>query len=400
MINWRRWIWPAGIATALIAAIAYAYWPRPVPVDIVEVRKAPMAVTVEDDGVTRVRETYMISAPIAGRVLRIEAHVGDDIEAGKTVIAQIVPVDPGLWDARTRRELEFTASAARAARDLAAASIKAAKARLAEARQELERTRALHAKGHVAKARLDRAETAVETAEADVATAEAALRQREFDVKTAETALLAPSELGQRGTARFYDVRSPVSGKVLRLVHENESVIQAGQPLIEIGDPANLEIVVDLLSSDAFKVAPGEDVEIKRWGGQGVLAARVRRIEPSGVMKISSLGIEEQRVNVLIDITDPREHWVRLGHGYQVDAAIVLWRAPTALQVPVGALFRDGDRWAVFVVRDGRAALQHVGVDHTNETNAEIIKGLTEGERVITHPSDRVQAGVLVTSRQ
>jgi HlyD family secretion protein len=359
-----------------------------------------MMVTVEDDGVTRVRESYVISAPISGRVLRIETHVGDEIAAGKTVVAQILPVDPGLWDARTRRELEFTTSAARAARDLAAAAIKAAAARLTEAGQELERSRQLFAKGHIAKARLDRAVTAVETADADLATARAALRQRDFDVKTAETALMAPSEVAQSGSKRFYDVRSPVGGKVLRLIKESEGVIQAGQPLVEIGDPANIEIVVDLLSTDAVKVAAGDKVEIRRWGGDGILAGEVRRVEPSGVMKVSSLGIEEQRVNVLVDITEKPERWARLGHGYQVDAAIVLWRAEKALQVPVGALFREGAKWAVFVVRGGRAAKQVIELGHVNETTAEVLKGLAAGDAVVTHPSDRVQDGVLVIARE
>jgi HlyD family secretion protein len=400
MTQWRRWIWPGAFAAVLAVALAYAYWPRAIPADIGAVGEAPMVVTVEDDGVTRVRESYVISAPISGRVLRIETHVGDEIAAGKTVVAQIMPVDPGLWDARTRRELEFTTSATRAARDLAAAAIKAAAARLTEAGQELERSRQLFAKGHIAKARLDRAETAVETADADLATARAALRQRDFDVKTAETALMAPSEVAQSGSKRFYDVRSPVGGKVLRLIKESEGVIQAGQPLVEIGDPTNIEIVVDLLSTDAVKVAAGDTVEIRRWGGDGVLAGLVRRVEPSGAMKVSSLGIEEQRVNVLVDITEKPERWARLGHGYQVDAAIVLWRAEKALQVPVGALFREGAKWAVFVVRGGRAAKQVIELGHVNETTAEILKGLAAGDAVVTHPSDRVQDGVLVIARE
>lgn len=399
MIQWRKWIWPGAIAGALALALAYAYWPRAVPVDVAQITQGPMVVTVEDDAVTRVRESYVISAPISGRLLRVEAHVGDDVDSGKTVLGQIMPVDPGLWDARTRRELEFTTSAARAARDLAGAAIRAAEARLTEARQEFERSKQLFAKGHVAKARLERAETALKTASADLTTAQAALRQREFDVKTAETALMAPSEISSTGTKRFYDVRSPVGGKVLRLIQESEGVIQAGQPLVEIGDPANLEVVVDLLSTDAVKVAPGDVAEIRRWGGEGVLKGLVHRVEPSGVRKVSSLGIEEQRVNVIIDITDRADRWLRLGHGYQVDAAVILWRDDNALQVPIGALFRNAGKWAVFVVRGGRATLQEIEVGHINETSAQVIRGLKVGDTVVTHPSDRVQEGVLITPR-
>ncbi len=400
MIAWNRLIWPGAIGALLLAGVTYAYWPRPVPVDIVKATKGEMFVAVEDDGVTRVKEVYVISAPIAGRVLRIETHVGDDIAAGKTVIAQMLPADPVLWDARTRRELEFTVSAARAARDLAAAAITANAARATEARQELTRTRQLFSKGHVAQARLDRAETQLQTAEADVATAQAALRQRAFDVKTAETALMAPSEFSRQPAAkRYYDVRSAVSGKVLRLIHENEAIVQAGQPLVEVGDPRNLEIVVDLLSTDAVKVSAGDAVQIKRWGGDGYLNGRVRRIEPSGTLKISSLGIEEQRVKVLVDVTDPPERWARLGHAYQVDAAIVLWHATNAVQVPVGALFRDGSKWAVFRVSDGRAVIRYVEVGRMNDAGAEIVNGLSSGDDVVIHPSDRVSNGVLVIAR-
>lgn len=394
-------IWPGAIAAALALAAIYAYWPRPVPVDIIAVSEGEMSVAVEDRGVTRVKDVYVISAPLAGRVLRIEAHVGDEVVAGKTVLGQILPMDPVMLDARTRRELEFTVSGAKAARDLASAAIKASEARAHEARDELERTRKLFASGHVAKARLDRAETQVTTAEADVETSQAALRQREFDVKTAEAALMAPGEMSSTPAgARFYDVRSPVGGKVLRLIHESEGIVQAGQPLIEIGDPMSLEIVVDLLSTDAVKVSAGDAVQIKRWGGEGVLNGRVRRIEPSGTEKISSLGIEEQRVNVVVDLTDPAERWAKLGHGYQVDAAIVLWLSPKAVQVPVGALYRKGTAWAVFRVRDGRASAVEVKVGHVNDTSAEILGGLAAGDAVVAHPSDRVSDGVFVEARQ
>ena len=192
---------------------------------------------------------------------------------------------------------------------------------------------------------------------------------------------------------------APITGQILRVLHENEAVVQAGQPLAEVGDPANLEIVVDLLSTEAVKVAPGDAVLITRWGGEGALNANVRLIEPFGITKISSLGIEEQRVNVLIDLADPPERWRRLGHGYQIDAAIVRWQAEKVLLVPIGSLFRQGPDWAVFRVDGGRARLTTVKINHMNDKSAEVLAGLKSGDQVISHPGERVSDGVGVTAR-
>ena len=400
MTHLKRWLWPILMGVALVLGLAFALWPRPVAVDVAALREGPMMVTVEDDGVTRIREVYVLSAPIAGRMLRIEVHAGDFIEAQKTAIATIEPIDPAFLDARSRRQLEHTVSAARAARDLAAASVNGREADLKLARQELDRVRPLFAKGFVAKARLDAAEAALAAREAALTTARAALRQAEFEVKTAQAALIVPSDDPKQKDKRCcYAVRAPVTGQILRILNESAGVIQAGHPLAEVGDAGDLEIVVDLLSTEAVKVSAGDAVLISRWGGEGVLNGKVRRVEPFGFLKISSLGIEERRVNVIIDLTDAHERWRRLGHGYQIDAAIVRWQADKILQVPVGALFRHGKNWAVFRIEGGRARLTSIKIGHMNDEHAEVLSGLRAGDRVVSHPGEQVSDGVAVTPR-
>jgi HlyD family secretion protein len=397
----KPWAWPIGLGILLVAGLAFALWPRAIAVDIATLAEGPMAVTIEDDGVTRVKEVYLLSAPIAGKMLRIEPRAGDFIEAQKTVIATIEPADPAFLDMRAEREIEFTVSAAKAARDTAASNVRGREADLKLARQERERVQQLFAKRVVAKARVDASDAAVDALEAAVSTARAGLRQREFEVKTAEAALIVPSDSERpRGTRRCcFAVRAPITGQILRVIQENESVIQAGRPLVEVGDPADLEIVVDLLSTDAVKVTEGDAVLITRWGGQGALNARVRRVEPFGFMKISSLGIEEQRVNVVIDLTDPHDRWRRLGHGYQIDAAIVRWQSDNVLQVPIGALFRQGADWAVFKVEGGRARLTPVKIGQMNDRTAQVLKGLKTGDQVVSHPGERVTDGAAVVGR-
>jgi len=397
----KPWAWPIGLGALLVAGLAFALWPRAIAVDMATIGEAPMSVTIEDDGVTRVREVYVLSAPIAGKMLRIEPRAGDLIEAQQTVIATIEPADPAFLDVRAQRELEFTVQASRAARDTAASNVRGREADVKLARQERERVQQLFAKGVVAKARVDAAEAAVDALEAALGTARATVRQREFEVKTTEAALIVPTDAAKPKALRrcCFAVRAPINGQILRVVQENETIVQAGQPLVEVGDPADLEIVVDLLSTDAVRVSEGDAALISRWGGEGALNGRVRRVEPFGFTKISSLGIEEQRVNVIIDLTDPRPRWQRLGHGYQIDAAIVRWQGEKVLQVPIGALFRQGADWAVFRIDGGRARLTPVKVGHMNDRTAEIVSGLKAGDRVVSHPGEQVSDGAAVVGR-
>ncbi len=401
MGTWRKGLTAAAGAALLAAALAYAFWPQAVPVDLAEASRGALEVTVDDEGRTRVKDVYVVSAPVAGRVLRIEAQAGDKVTAGQTVLATIEPTDPTFLDVRSQAKAEATAKAAEAVKALAEAEIARARAELVFARAELTRARTLIARDAISKRALDRAELEVITRRAAVATAEARLRVRSFELQTARASLIAPGGDGASGGGPrcCVQVRPPVSGRVLRVLHESEGVVQAGAPLLEIGDPDDLEVVVDLLSTDAVKVEMGAAASIEDWGG-GPLSGRVGRIEPYAFTKVSALGIEEQRVNVVIDFTEPPEKRRPLGHGFRVQARIVVWQGADVVKVPLGALFRDGDEWAVFVASEGRARLRRIAVGHRNDAEAEVLSGLEAGERVVLHPSDLVRDGVRVAARR
>ncbi len=342
----------------MAAALAYAFRPQPVPVDLATAERGGLTVTVADDGETRVREVYLVSAPLPGQVLRFEGDVGDPVVATETVLANILPSQPAFHNVRTRSELEAAVQAAEAARALAEAELARSEAQVDFATAEFERAERLHERGHISQAAIDRAHMQLRTEEAATLTARAALSMREFELETgARLADPAPSVAGsgdEQSAGCCYAVRAPVDGRILRIFHESEGVVEAGAPLIEIGDPGDLEIVVDLLSTDAVQVAEGAEAFIEGWGGGERLAGRVRRVEPYGFTKTSALGIDEQRVNVIVDFDEPAERLSLLGHGYRVEVAIVVWRGEDVLKVPVGALFRIGGDWALFVVEDGQ----------------------------------------------
>jgi HlyD family secretion protein len=398
----RKAAFPTVASLIVVAGLVYAFWPRPIPVGMISVERGPMMVTIEDEGETRVKEVYTISAPLSGRVARFDGHVGDSVTAGKTVVATIRPTDPSFHDARTHSELEAAVKAAEAERDLAKAHVISAAAADEFAQSEFKRTSNLAARGNISKSNLDRARMEARTKRAALTEARAALRVREFHLQTAKAALLGPvsGRPDPSDGACCFEVRAPVSGTILRIIRESEAVVEAGAPLVEIGDPRDLEIVVDLLSTDAVSVAPGDDVLIDGWGGDRSLKGRVRRIEPFGFTKTSALGIEEQRVNVIIDFTDPPDRWSRLGHGYRVVTRIVRWRGEDVLQVPLSALFRVGEAWALFKVVDGRARRTTVAVGQINSRAVEIVDGLRPGDTVILHPSDRIEDGVRVAARE
>lgn len=401
----KRRVWIIRGAAVLILAVAliYAFLPRPVPVDMAEVARGSFEVSVRDDGYTRVREVYSVSAPIAGRVLRFPGEVGDEVVAGETVVANILPADPAMLDVRTRRELEAAVRASEAALNLAEAEVQRMEAAVDFARTEYQRTEELARRGAVSEAALDRARLELRTQRAGLQEAVASLDIRSHELETAQAALIGPEQADDESddatSSCCVSVRAPVSGRILQVHQESESVVLAGTRLVDIGNPHDLEIIVDLLSTDAVRVSEGDAVVIERWGGAGTLNGVVDLVEPFGFTKVSSLGIEEQRVNVVISLTDPPEAWQRLGHGYRVEARVILWRGTDVLQVPLSALFREGENWAVFVVRGGRARLEEIEIVHLNPDAAEVVAGLDEGDRVILHPSDRVENGTLVERR-
>jgi HlyD family secretion protein len=395
-----------GIAALLAAGLTWAFRPQPVPVDLAEVKRGPLAVTVDEEGETRVRDVFVLSAPVAGRARRIEVHPGDEVVAGETAVAEIEPVDPDLLDVRSESEARATVRAANAARQLATAEFERAQAELDYARSELARQNQLGERGVASERDLDQAEKSFRTALAALETARAGVQERSFEYDRARARLTPARQRAADGTCACIKVHAPVSGVVLRVLRESEGVVPAGTPLLEIGDPKDLEIVVDLLSADAVRVDPGDEVLIEQWGGGELLHGRVRRVEPYGFTKVSALGIEEQRVNAVVDLTDPPEQWKRLGHGYRVEARIVLWRGEDVVKLPLPALFRSrapagaDSEWAVFVEERGRARLRPVSRGQHNGLEVEIAAGLEPGQRVVLHPSDRVVDGARITARR
>jgi len=389
---------PPALALALV--LAWLFRPAAVPVDLVTVDRGPLTVSVSDEGETRVRDMYVVSAPVPGRMRRIELEVGDPVVADQTLVARIEPSDPSFLDVRSAAEARAGVDAAAAARTHAGAQVRRAQAELDFARAEYERIRALARSHTVSENELDSAQRRARTAEAALAEAQAARQVRESEYQVARARLLAPSAARERvADCDCVSVYSPVNGRVLRIVNESEGVVGSGTPLVEVGNPDLLEVVVDLLSADAVRVQAGQRVLIEAWGGDEPLDGVVQRVEPFGFTKVSALGIEEQRVNVVIDITSPRERWARLGHGYRVEPRIVLWESSDVLRVPLSALFRQVERWAVFVERDGRAELREVEIGQGNGLHAEVRSGLEAGERVVLHPADRVSPGVRLAER-
>jgi HlyD family secretion protein len=384
----------------VIAGAAWFGWPRPIPVDLATVTTAPMTVTVDEEAKTRVRHIYTVSAPVAGKVLRTPYHVGDAVVADETVVATMEPARPSFHDVRTHEELQGVVAAAEAAVRFAEADVRRMEAALEFARSELRRAQALARTEAIAGKAVDRAKFDVDTNEAALASAKAQLEVRRNERASAAARLTDPSHAeGERPAPCCVQLRAPVSGRVLRIPQESEAVVQSGAPLIEIGDPRDLEIVAELLSPDAVQVKPGAPVRIDGWGGPA-LQGRVTRVEPTGFMKVSALGIEEQRVKTLIDLVDPPEVWSTLGHDFRVVVHIAIWNAEKALVVPVGALFRAGDQWAVFVVQDGQAQTRPVEIGHRNNLMAEVLSGLRPGDQVVLHPSDRIKDRVAVVPRE
>lgn len=375
--------------------LALALWPQSVPVDVEVVERGALTVTVDEEGQTRIRDRFVVSTPVSGRVLRIDLEPGDKVARGD-VVARVRAETSSLLDARTRAEAEAAVNAARAALGRARAEEQRAKATLAQAELELTRVRELAADELATRRELDARQSDVAVAAEAVNAASFAVRVAQSDLQRAE-ARLKPSSSDAPGDIT---VRSPVDGVVLKRLRESESVVPAGEPLLEIGDPRDLEVVCDLLSTDAVRVRPGASARIEQWGGDHVLDAKVRRIEPSGFTKISALGVEEQRVNVLLDFVDPIEAWAALGDAYRVEVRIIVWEASDVLKVPTGALFREGDQWAVYVVDTGVARATRVELGRQNGREAEVVSGISEGARVILHPGDTVVDGVRVEGRQ
>ena len=382
-------------AVVIGSLTAVALWPRAVVVDLAAVSRGPLVVTIDEEGRTRVRDRFVVTAPVTGRILRIELEPGDRVTRGE-VIARIQPESPPLLDARTRAEAQAALESADASLGHARAEEQRARATHDQAQRELARTRRLTAVGVTTTQDLDTREAEVVVAKEAVNAAAFSVRAASADVERARARLANSAPASVRTAVA---VRAPVDGVVLRRLRESESVVPAGEPLVEIGDPRQMEIVTDLLSTDAVRVRPGARATIEQWGGDTPLDAVVRRIEPAGFTKVSALGVEEQRVNVVLNFVDSGEESASLGDGYRVETAIVLWEAPNVLKVPTNALFREGTRWAVYVVSGGRARRTFVEIGHQTGQEAEVLEGLSERMTVIVHPGDLVRDGGRITTR-
>jgi HlyD family secretion protein len=377
------------------AALAWSFWPQPVSIDMAQVTSGPFQVTVEDEGRTRVKDAYVVSAPVAGRLLRIGNRAGESISAGD-IVAQLQPATPELLDARARARAEAAVKAAEAARNSAAAVLKEAQADVDHAEPELRRTESLASRGLTAKMLLEDAQRQERLAVAAMEAAKSSLRVKEFELENARTLL---ADFRDSNAPAAISLKAPVSGSVFRVSQQSEAVIAAGTPIMEIGDPRDLEVMIELLSTDAAKVIPGSAALVTDWGGDSDLAAVVRMVEPSGFTKISALGVEEQRVRVILEIREPRSKWQQLGDGFRVNARIVVWQTADAIRVPLGALFRNGNAWQTFVVKNGRAVRTDIAVGRSNDSDAQVLGGLRPGDQVIVHPSDQIMDGVRVSVR-
>jgi HlyD family secretion protein len=384
------------VAALLTLALVQALLPDPIPVEVATVADAPLQVTVDESGRTRVKDRFLVSAPVSGRIARIALRPGDVVPEGG-VVAVVTPLLPPLLDGRTRAEMETRVAAARFAQGQAQAAVERGTTSLRQAQLESERMQRLYTAGAVTAVAAEQAEFARLTRADELASAEFGARVADEELRRARTVLARPASGG--AALESVEVRSPVAGRVLRVPQENEGVVQAGTPLLEIGDPRALEVVIDVLTADAVAIVTGARVSIESWGGAEPLTGRVRRVEPAAFVRISALGVEEQRVNVLVDLEGPRQRWSALGDGFRVEARIVLWESGKTLVVPSAAVVRTGGGWSVYRLEDARARLRPVTLGHRNARDLEVASGLQAGDRVVLYPGDQLADGKEVTVR-
>lgn len=394
-----RWLVGVGVALAAAGGLAAALWPRPVAVDAAPAVVDSMRLTVDEEGRTRIRERYVVSSPLTGRIRRIALDPGDEVFADATVVAVLEPTDPSLLDARAVAEAEARVRAAEAAVRRADAALTRANAAYDIAEIELGRVTEAFRDGAATELERDRARAEERAAGESRREAAFSTEIARFEMEVAQSALLYARGEVEPGERVRWEVPSPIDGVVLRVFRESAAVVGPGTPLVEIGDPRDLEIVIDVLSTDGVNIEPGQRVIITQWGKPEPLEAVVRLVEPSAFTKTSALGIEEQRVNVIADFVSPPSERATLGDGFRVEASIVTWESGDALVIPSSALFRDGDSWAVFAVERGRAALRRIEVGAQSERFAQVVAGLEPGDLVVPYPSDRLADGIRVRVR-
>jgi HlyD family secretion protein len=391
---WRRW--PVIGGAVLVALIVIGLWPRAVPVESGIVRRGPLVVTVDEEGMTRVKNRYVISAPIAGQLQRIDWKAGAPVVAGKTVLAVLESTGADFLDARSLAQAEARVRATEAAREGAVAQRDRAVAAAKLADAEFERVQRLRQQNVASAQEFDTAQMRHDTSAQDARAAEFSLKVAEYELEQARALLTRGTPSGDNNVLPPLVVTSPVDGKILRVFQESARVVTAGFPLMEVGDPTDLEVRIEVLSRDGVAIKPGARVILERWGGDEPLNARVRLVEPSAFTKISALGVEEQRVYVVADFTDSVEKRPTLGDSYRVEARVVTWENPQALHAPAGALFQRNGSWQTFVIDGRRARLRTIKVGRSNGVDTEILDGLREGDRLVVYPGDKVFDGTRV----
>jgi HlyD family secretion protein len=390
----RTLIWTV-VLLAMILAGAMAMIRNPVDVEFATVTEGPLRVSVQEDGKTRIREKYVVSAPVAGRLSRIELESGDAVQCDTTLLAVIQPSDPEMLDARASAEAEARAQSAQAALRRAESRSVETKINYDLDKTKFDRAEKLRGKAitqdeyDIAKAEFLASAQAIKSAKFDTEIAK-------FELQMAQAAARQFDETEAQSSVKPFELRAPIGGKVLRVFQESSSVVSVGTPLLELGDPANLEIEIDVLSTDAVRIKPGAELTIEHWGGESPLRGNVRTIEPAAFRKVSSLGVEEQRVNIIADFNETPERIATLGDGYRIEGRITINELSNALLIPNSALFRNRRQWNVMKIVDNKAVMQPVTIGLQNETHAQISQGLQQGDQVIVYPSEEVQAGTKV----
>ncbi len=389
----KRFVWIL-LALMGLAAIAYSFMPSPVFVETVVIGRGPLSVDVLEEGKTRIIDRFVISSPVTGVAQRIELDVGDVVKRG-AVLLLLAPQASRVLDSRSRAESRARVAASEASLKAAQAKVAGAEAEGKRALATLNRLEALQKEGLSSEASIDEALAQSRISRANLRSAEFSVKIAQYRLEEAQAALRVFDEDGDSENERV-SIRAPIDGQVLKILHQSEGVVQAGEALIEIGDPRQLEVEVDVLSSDAVLIQAGMRVAFERWGGDEALKGRVRVVEPAGFTQRSALGVEEQRVLVRSDITSPRAAWARLGDGFRVEARFFIWEGENVLKAPTNALFRYEDGWTVFIAEGGKARRKSVEIGRQNGISVEIRSGLTQGDRVISHPSDALEEGVAV----
>ncbi|MEO7097954.1 MAG: HlyD family efflux transporter periplasmic adaptor subunit [Luteolibacter sp.] len=386
--------WVGGLA--LLSLVAWGLWPKPVIIETGVVARGPLTVRVSEEGKTRVRNRYVVAAPVAGKMRRVPLKPGDEVKAGETLLTTIEPVVAPLLDPRARAQADAVVSMREASRKQAAESLEASQAASKMAEAELERVRSVTRSGTISQTDRDRAEMESSMKAAEVRAAGFALQVAEYELAQARAALERPEATT---AGNLIEVKSPVSGRVLKVMQESEMVVTPGVQILEVGDPTDIEIEAEILSRDAVTIHPGDSVEIEQWGGENPLKGRIRRVEPAAFTKISALGVEEQRVIVLSNLVDPPEAAKALGDRYRVEVRVAVWHAEDVLIVPAGSLFREGNAWKTYLFSNDTAKLTTIEAGHSDGRITEILSGIQAGDEVLLHPPDTVKDGTKVTKR-